>query len=263
VKKWLCVLLILCWICPALAAVEPAWGDNTAVVLCETLSLCNAREGKAIATLRYGDKLTVIESWDGWARCKIGGKEGWVRSDYLIVDPAWYVTDGQTAVYAYGDTFAPRVALLEKGAKLPVLLDSGEWLVVSLRGAAGWIRKTPADTVDQTYFRPAMLQNITSAALLVNGQAADLRDAAKLAQLSKLLTSVEDRGAPVAGCPFAAVLNLTTAEGRSYTLELATDSCCIYRIDNRDYAYARQLMGREGAPQNSVLFDLFGVSWPQ
>lgn len=262
-KKWLCILLLLCRLCPAVAAVQPAAGSNTAVVLCETLSLCAAREGKAVATLRYGDQLTVLESWDGWARCKVNGREGWVRSDYLLVDPAWYVTDEQTAVYAYGDTFAPRVALLDKGTRLPILLNSGEWLVISLRGAAGWVRKTPADTVHETYFRPAMLQNITSAALFVNGKAADLRDRSKLAELSGLLTSAEDKGAPVAGCPFTATLNVTTADGQSYSLELVTDSCCVYRIDNRDYAYARHLLSPEGSPQNSVLFELFGISWPQ
>lgn len=257
------LLLILLWPCLALASVQPPSGGKTGVVLCETLSLCREREGKSMATLRYGDKVTVQESFDGWTRCTVSGKTGWVRSDYLIVDPAWYVTDGQTAVLAYGDTMAPRVALLEKGEKLPILLDSGNWFVVSLRGAAGWICKTPADTANQTYFRPNMLRSITSAALFVNGRATDLRDAQKLGELSRLLTSAEDRGAPIAGCPFTAVLNVTTAEGQSFSMELATDSCCIYRIDNRDYAYARYLTGDGDNPENDLLFTLFGVSLSQ
>ena len=141
--------------------------------------------------------------------------------------------------------------------------DSGDWFVVSLRGAAGWICKTPADTANQTYFRPSMLRSITSAALFVNGRATDLRDAQKLGELSRLLTSTEDRGAPIAGCPFTAVLNVTTAEGKSFSMELATDSCCIYRIDNRDYAYARYLAGDGDNPENDLLFALFGVSLSQ
>ena len=261
-KKFI-LLLLLCWPCLALATVQPPSGGKTGVVLCETLSLCREREGKSFATLRDGDKVTVLDSFDGWAQCTVSGKTGWLRADYLIVDPAWYITDGQTSVYAYGDSMAPHVALLAKGEKLPILLDSGDYLVVSLRGAAGWVRKTPADTAGNTYFRPDMLRNITSAALFVNGKATDLRDAAKLRELSLLLTQSEDRGAPIAGCPFAATLNVTTAQGQSFSMEIAKDSCCIYRIDNRDYAYARHLAGDGDNPENSLLFSLFGIPWLQ
>ena len=37
--------------------------------------------------------------------------------------------------------YAPKVALLDKDTLLPILKDDGEWLVVSLRGATGWIHK--------------------------------------------------------------------------------------------------------------------------
>ena len=37
---------------------------------------------------------------------------------------------------------------------------------MSLRGAAGWIRKTPKDTADETWFRPEMLADITGAVLV-------------------------------------------------------------------------------------------------
>lgn len=35
--------------------------------------------------------------------------------------------------------------LLDPGTKLPILKEEGKWGVVSLRGAAGWIRKTSRD----------------------------------------------------------------------------------------------------------------------
>ena len=140
-----------------------------AVVLCESLSVCDERDGNVIDKLYFGDTFMTSESWDGWANCTYadGSKSGWVRSDYIVIDPAYYLTDAQTAVYAYGDTMAPRVALLDGGTKLPIIAEMENWCVVSLRGASGWIRKTPADTVNETWFRSEMLSSIVQADLLV------------------------------------------------------------------------------------------------
>ena len=44
-------------------------------------------------------------------------------------------------MYAWNDTAALKVALLDKDTTLPILKDCGDWLVVSLRGASGWIHK--------------------------------------------------------------------------------------------------------------------------
>ena len=69
------------------------------------------------------------------------GPSGWVNSDYIIIDPSWYRTDETTPVYAWNDTAALKVALLDKGTRLPILKEEDAWYVVSLRGAAGWIHK--------------------------------------------------------------------------------------------------------------------------
>jgi hypothetical protein len=53
----------------------------------------------------------------------------------------WYVTEKETAVYAWNDTAALKVALLDKDTRLPVLKEEGDWYIVSLRGAVGWIHK--------------------------------------------------------------------------------------------------------------------------
>ncbi len=80
---------------------------------------------------------------NNWAQVALGDSEdslsGWVNSSYLAVDPAWYQTDEDTPVYAWDDTSAPKVALLENGTSLPILKDNGDWLIVSLRGATGWV----------------------------------------------------------------------------------------------------------------------------
>ena len=181
------LLLLLCCAASALADILPATGVDEdfkawtglectpAVVLCESLSILDNRGdqgGKKVGTLLYGNTPPVIESWDGYAKIYYadGSKTGWVRNDYLLMDPAWYLCDEDMQVYAYPDTMSPRVALLDKGTKLPIITEYNDdtingWVCVSLRGAAGWIRKTPKDTADDTWFRPEMLSDITGAVL--------------------------------------------------------------------------------------------------
>ena len=123
-----------------------------AVVLCETLT---ARQepgaaSKSVKTLDYGSFIIVMKVQDGWAECLLSDSidevsSVWVNADYIAIDPAWYRTDETTPVYAWNDPAAPKVALLDQGETLPILKDAGDWLVVSLRGAAGWIQKTAAD----------------------------------------------------------------------------------------------------------------------
>ena len=249
-----------------------------AVVLCESLSVLNARGdqgGKKVDTLHYtGNDILVIESWDGYAQIHYSdGRElGWVRNDYLLMDPAWYVCDESLQVYAYPDTMAPRVALLDKGTKLPIITEYDDdtingWVCVSLRGAAGWIRKNPNDTANETWFRPEMLADITGALLTYNGEAlytSGPGNAAKMAALSELLTNAEDEGGMVSGCPFTATLEVFLPDGSSVELQIATDSCCVYRVDGRDYRYARHLDSGEDHPDNTVLLELFGAdTWKE
>ena len=81
-----------------------------------------------------------------------------MNADFLVVDPAWYRTDDKTPVYAWNDHVAPKVALLDPGITMPILKQEGEWVLVSLRGAVGWIHLTGSDL-------PAMGQMDGAAAL--------------------------------------------------------------------------------------------------
>ena len=278
------VLAMLLLINAASATILPATGVDEdflawtgisctpAVVLCESLTVLDERGdqgGKPVEVKLYSGKtIPVIESWDGYAKIYYsdGNKTGWVRNEYLMMNPAWYVCDEAVAVYAYPDTMAPRVALLEKGTELPILTEYDDresmngWVCVSLRAAAGWIRKTPQDTVNQTFFRPEMLTDIAKAQLTFGGDTYLCSDAARLDELEELLTHVEDHGFAISGCPFTAVLSLTLADGSQVDLQLATDSCCVYRMDKRDYSYARHLWSAdEGSPDNGVLLQVFGL----
>ena len=124
-----------------------------AVVLCEELTLREkpSSSSKAVKTLKFGDQPIVVgadrpegaEVRNGFVYCTLDDSEdapvGWINADYIAINPAWYVTEKKTPVYAWNDTAALRVALLDKGTQLPILKEEGDWLVVSLRGAVGWI----------------------------------------------------------------------------------------------------------------------------
>lgn len=125
------------------------------VVLCEELTLREqpSASSKAVKTLNYGDQPIAVgadqpagaEIKNGFVYCTLGDSEdspaGWINADYIVINPAWYVTEKKTAVYAWNDTTAPKVALLDKNTRLPVLKEEGDWYVISLRGAVGWIHK--------------------------------------------------------------------------------------------------------------------------
>ena len=83
----------------------------TAVVLCSNLTVRKDRSAssEAVTTLNAGARFMVQNQVDGWADCFIsddvdGGCSGWVNADYIVVDPAWYRTNGSTPVYAWNDT---------------------------------------------------------------------------------------------------------------------------------------------------------------
>ena len=286
-KFLLCLLSLLLMVPTASATILPPTGVDEdflewtgiectpAVILCKTISVYDERGdqgGQKVETLRYsGETIPVIESWDGWALIYYddGSKTGWVHSEYLLFDPAWYVCDEGTPVYAYPDTMAPRVGYLAKGSKQAIITEYDDdqsvngWVCVSLRGAAGWIRKTAADTADETWFDPGFLQTMMGAMLTYDGEAIYTSLAGngdKINTLVELLTNAEDLGGEVAGCPFGATLEVHLADGSRITLEIATDSCCVYRVDGRDYQYARNLWDPyEGSPDSSVLLEVFDL----
>ena len=152
-KQILAVLLIMTVVFGSIGFVQAevisAYGQGQiglqAVVLCEELTLRESASSsaKAVKTLKYGSRIIVTKQTNGWAYCVLGDSEnspaGWVNSDYIVIDPAWYRTDAKTSVYAWSSTAAPKVALLDKNITLPILKIEGDWILVSLRGAAGWI----------------------------------------------------------------------------------------------------------------------------
>ena len=159
-NTWLTLLTALILTLGALATAHaeilPAYGEGQiglqAVVLCESLTVrCGPNTSStAVRTLAYGAQIIVSRQENGWAECFLSdsvdaGPAGWVSTEYLAIDPAWYRTEAATPVYAWDDTAAPKVALLDRDTTLPILRNDGEWIIVSLRGATGWIRVGTAE----------------------------------------------------------------------------------------------------------------------
>ena len=145
------LILMIASISSAHAEIIPRYGEGqiglTAVVLCEELTVRqgSTTEAPVVTKVGYGSRIIVDRQADGWAHCFLGDSEdsdsGWVNADYIAIDPDWYRTEGKTPVYAWNDTLAPKVALLDANTILPILSDEGAWLIVSLRGAVGWVQK--------------------------------------------------------------------------------------------------------------------------
>ena len=127
----------------------------SAAILCEELSMRAkpSSSSRVIKTLEFGDWPIVVgadtpagpKKENGFVYCTLSDDEnapcGWINADYIMINPAIYVTDRQTAIYAWNDTKAPKVALLDKGIRLPILKEEDAWYLVSLRAAVGWIHK--------------------------------------------------------------------------------------------------------------------------
>ena len=155
-RVWLTALtagiLMLGSIVPAQAEILSPRGPGQigyqAVVLCESLTAYTEPDSDSavVQTLNYGDNIIAmtLTGENGWVQCALSddvdGEPVWVRSDYIVINPSWYQADDSTPVYAWDDTGANKVALLSAGTKLPILHEEGDWLVVSLRGASGWIK---------------------------------------------------------------------------------------------------------------------------
>ncbi len=257
-----------------LAEILPAQGEGQiglqAVVLCETLALRQERSAssKTVKTLRYGEKIIVANQVDGWAECFLsdsteGEHAGFVSTEYLIIDPAWYRTDGSTPVYARNDTTAPKVALLKKGVTLPILWDEGDWLIVSLRGATGWIHKTSADQLSaQTNEMVQSFGSLKKVKLEVPKGNYTLTERASLKWIEQNFSIA--KALESADCPFDAKLTLTTADGKTIKLEVATDGNPYFRTeDGNCFAFGvTEASGEEDSAPNisEAFWNLFGLS---
>ena len=145
----ICLLLgIIFSFCFTLPALSDEWNGIETLpqgyVLCETLTMYENADNnsKKLMTIPYGEQFAILgDPNDEWVSIVYNKIEGCVRSAYIIVDPEFYATDDETAVYAMPTETSPRVALLPDQTECIVIGEYEGYIVISLRGAAGFIQK--------------------------------------------------------------------------------------------------------------------------
>ena len=174
-RKIAALLTLLCLFSAARAEILPPYGMGQigygAVVLCQSLTVRAApsTSARAVKTLHAGDVFVTQEEKDGWRDCFLSendGPAGWVSAEYIALDPAWYVTEKSTPVYAWNDTAANRVGLLDAKTRYPILKMQDGWVLIGLRGAAGWIYD-PVHAVGDIGFAPDRLRGALRAELMI------------------------------------------------------------------------------------------------
>ena len=126
---------------------EPNYGW-TAQVLCESLSLRQSPSFSAQVITTLGWNTTLLpegDAVDGWQLVTVVAQDGslgytgYVRSEYLLYDCRWFTASSSTPVYAYPSPDSPRVGLLDKNSAYPIIAEYNGYLVISLRGASGFV----------------------------------------------------------------------------------------------------------------------------
>jgi len=99
---------------------------------------------KLVTTLSNDDNFDVVMSNGSWYFIKYRDKnnkpfEGWVRSEYIVLNPDIVVTNQLAPAYAYPNSGAKHVGQLTKGTRLVVIETYGNYYCVNLRSAAAFV----------------------------------------------------------------------------------------------------------------------------
>ena len=95
----------------------------------------------AIASLPYGTTLTCTgEKHPGWLEVTAAEQTGWVREEFLLLNPSYLTFAEETPVLAWPSAEASWIGLLSAGTSAPVLGEVDGYIVISLRGASGFVK---------------------------------------------------------------------------------------------------------------------------
>lgn len=115
-----------------------------ALVLCESLTLRaeSSTTAAALRSLPYGAVVHCTgHSKPGWLEVEVSGDTGWARAEFLLMNPQFRTFSEETPVLAWPSEDAPWVGLLDAGTVCPVLGEYDGYLVISLRGASGFVQE--------------------------------------------------------------------------------------------------------------------------
>ena len=149
-----------------------------AVIISKNISVRPTQNAnaKAVKKMNYGEHMAVMSLGNGWCECYLSeteGLSGYVLEDYIVIDPAYITTEEPTPVYAWQAQNAKRVGLLGRGETFPIIRMEGDWLLISLRGAAGWILRPTGDPTGTARMRTADVRRRAENYLLSLGAWAD------------------------------------------------------------------------------------------
>ena len=157
-KKALCGLCLLLtaallWASAAGEITYPAGPGQMgydAVVISKNVSVRPSQNAnaKAVTRLNYGQRFAAMPLGNGWCEVYLSeteGMAGYALEDYLLVNPAFITLEESTPVYAWQARNAKRVGLLATGETYPIIRTEGSWMLISRRGAAGWIVRPNGD----------------------------------------------------------------------------------------------------------------------
>ena len=149
-----------------------------AVIISKNISVRPTQNAnaKAVKKMNYGEHMAVMSLGNGWCECYLSeteGLSGYVLEDYIVIDPAYITTEEPTPVYAWQAQNAKRVGLLGRGETFPIIRMEGDWLLISLRGAAGWILRPTGDPTGTARLRTADVRRRAENYLLSLGAWAD------------------------------------------------------------------------------------------
>ena len=116
---------------------------EAALVLCQSLTLRDQplTTASALMSLPYGTVLTCTGvRHPGWLEVTADGQTGWVREEFLLLDPQYVTFSAETPVLAWPSSDAPWIGLLDAGSAVPVLGEWDEYTIISLRGASGFVK---------------------------------------------------------------------------------------------------------------------------
>ena len=128
---------------------ENAAPMHAGVVISQSVSLREAPStgAKLLLSIPNGAVIDIFSESNGWyaVRCwdekTMTRREGYLRADFVVQDPAFVTTTQSTYVYAMPSRNAKKVGQLVSGTQLVVIGEFNDFWVVNLRTASGFIYK--------------------------------------------------------------------------------------------------------------------------
>lgn len=280
----LMALVLMFPVMPALAGDDPTYYavvNNPDPADRLNLRLTPSKASASLGKYFNGVMVRVLQANDdGWAQVRIGDCVGYMMLDYLADPTAVAVASAMPASlisYPYADAHwlldspgpqANRVVQLFNGTPAVILGIADEYAHIQVSGITGYVPLSAVGMESAGEYQsesgmpiPDSLEGqLLCASLVIEDRTIELTDIDQLQTLSILLTSTEYWGDRIAGCPMGATLTLTYTDDAIRVIELATDSCCVYRYNGHDFMYARAFKTDGNSVTNDVLFSLFGLS---